>query len=82
MPIISTVPRVHLPELVPEENVILVPPDQPADLAEAVARVADHAGLRTRLGEGARRLSRLFAWERIARESLALYESLLGGART
>ncbi len=81
MPIISTVPRAHLPELVPEENVILVPPEQPADLAEAVARVADHAGLRARLGEGARRLSRLFAWERIARDSLALYESLLGGER-
>ncbi len=81
MPIITTVPRVHLPELVPEENVILVPPEQPADLAEAIARVADHAGLRARLGEGARRLSRLFAWDGIARESLALYESLLGGER-
>jgi len=81
MPIISTVPRVHLPELVPEENVILVPPEQPADLAEAIARVADHAGLRARLGEGARRLSRLFAWERIARDSLALYESLIRGER-
>lgn len=79
MPIITTVPRVHLPELVPEENVILVPPDQPADLAEAIVRVADHAGLRTRLGEGARRLSRLFAWDRIARDSLALYETLVGG---
>lgn len=81
MPIISTVPRAHLPELVPEENVILVPPDQPADLAEAVARVADHAGLRARLSEGARRLSRLFAWDRIARDSLALYEVLVGGER-
>ncbi len=81
VPVVTTVPRVHLPELVPEENVILVPPDQPADLAEAIARVADHAGLRARLGEGARRLSRLFAWDRIARDSLALYEALVGGDR-
>jgi len=78
-PVITTVPRVNLPELVPEENIVLVAPEQPQELADAVARVADHAGLRARLGEGARRLSQLFAWDKIARDTLAVYETILAG---
>ena len=79
IPVVTTVPRVHLPELRPDENVVLVPPEQPLELADAVARVADHAGLRARLGEGARRLAQDFAWDKIARDTLAVYESLLAG---
>jgi glycosyltransferase involved in cell wall biosynthesis len=79
VPLITTVPRVHLPELIPEENVILVPPEQPLELADAVMRVADHAGLRARLGEGAQRLSQNFAWDKIAQDTLAIYESLVAG---
>ncbi len=82
VPVITTVPSVNLPELVPEENVILVAPGQPREIAEAVMRIADPAGLRTRLGEGARRLSGLFAWEKIAKETLSLYESILEDRRT
>lgn len=82
VPIVTTVPRVDLPELLPEDNVVLVPPEQPLELADAVMRVADHAGLRARLGEGARRLSQNFTWDKIARDTLAVYEALLaGGAR-
>lgn len=79
VPVITTVPGVHLPELVPEQNIILVAPGQPREIADAAMRIADHAGLRTRLGEGARRLSGLFAWPRIASDTLALYQSLLEG---
>jgi len=79
VPVITTVPGVHLPELVQEQNIILVAPEHPREIADAAMRIADHAGLRTRLGEGARRLSDLFAWERIAQETVALYESLLEG---
>lgn len=81
VPVITTVPAVHLPELVPEENIVLVAPEQPREIAQAVVRIADHAGLRTRLGEGARRLSGLFAWDRIAEETRSLYESLLDKRR-
>ena len=80
VPIVTTVPRVDLPELRPEENVVLAPPEQPLELADAVMRVADHEGLRARLGEGARRLSQNFEWDKIARDTLAVYELLLAGA--
>lgn len=76
-PIVSTRPRVPVPELRDGENILLVAPDDAAALAEAIARLAENADLRRRLGEGAATLARHFTWEKIAARTLALYESLL-----
>jgi glycosyltransferase involved in cell wall biosynthesis len=45
-------------------------------LAAAVARLVDDRDLRERLGAAARERARAFTWERTARESLALLESV------
>jgi glycosyltransferase involved in cell wall biosynthesis len=76
LPIVSTHPRVDVPELRHEENILLVPPDAPAALAEAIARLAADAELRRRLGEGATRLAQGFTWGNIAEKTKVLYEQI------
>jgi len=78
LPIVSTRPRVDVPELRQGENILLVPPDAPVALAEAIARLAGDPKLRRRLGEGAVRLAQDFTWEKIAEKTKALYEDILG----
>ena len=77
LPIVSTRPRVDVPELRHGENILLVPPDAPLALAEAIARLAGDANLRRRLGEGAARLAQEFTWDKIAEKTKALYEEIL-----
>jgi glycosyltransferase involved in cell wall biosynthesis len=77
LPIVSTRPRVDVPELRHGENILLVPPDAPVALAEAIARLAADARLRCRLGEGAARLAQDFTWGKIAEKTKALYEEIL-----
>ncbi|MBC7314886.1 MAG: glycosyltransferase, partial [Chloroflexi bacterium] len=77
LPIVSTRPRVPVPELVHGENIFLVPPGDPILLAEAVMHLADDRALRERLRQGARALSRRFRWEEIATRTLQLYDSIL-----
>lgn len=72
-PIVSTHPRVSLPELGDGENVLLVPPDDPDALAAAVARLAADLTLRRRIGDGAGELARKFTWEHIAARTADLF---------
>lgn len=74
--IVTTQPRVPLPELVDRVNVFLVPPEQPAVLAEAITQLAGAPDLRRTLAGGAKILSEQFRWEKIAVDTLALYQSL------
>jgi len=76
LPIVSTRPRVDVPELRHGENILLVPPDAPVALAAAIARLAEDAKLRRCLGEGAARLAQDFTWEKIAEKTEALYEEI------
>ncbi len=77
--IVTTRPRVPLPELADGDNVLLVPPEDPAALAEAIARLAADPALRRKLGQGARALAEEFRWETIAARTLDLYRSLGAG---
>jgi len=77
LPIVSTRPRVNVPELWHGENILLVPPDAPVALAEAIARLAEDARLRHHLGKGAAKLAQDFTWEKIAEKTEALYEEIL-----
>ncbi|MFH1084192.1 MAG: glycosyltransferase family 4 protein [Chloroflexota bacterium] len=67
--IVSSQPRVALPEIIHGENMWLVPPEDPAALAEAIAALAADPGLRQRLGQGAALLARRFDWDAIAAET-------------
>jgi glycosyltransferase involved in cell wall biosynthesis len=75
MPIITTQPRIPLPELANERNVLLVPQEQPQALANAIARLAADPDLVHTLSDGARALSHQFQWSKIATDTLALYRA-------
>jgi glycosyltransferase involved in cell wall biosynthesis len=79
VPIVTTRPRLDLPELVHGENVWLVPPQEPEALAEAIAHLALAPQQRRALGEGAAALSGEFRWDRIAAGTIQLYRRLGAG---
>lgn len=80
--IVTTTPRVAVPELADGENALLVQPDAPAPLADAIARVLHEDALRLRLQHGAFALSRLFQWDHIAAQTVSLFESVIQRAKT
>jgi len=64
--------------VVPEETGILIEPGSPRQIAEAVNRLLKDRPLARRLGEHGRwRVEEHFSWELIAKQTKALYESLL-----
>jgi glycosyltransferase involved in cell wall biosynthesis len=69
-----------LPPLRSGENVLLLPPDDPHAIADAVARLVASPELRAHLETGARETARFFSWAKIAAAHFALYESLLSGS--
>jgi glycosyltransferase involved in cell wall biosynthesis len=69
-PIVSTYPRVPLPELVEAENMLLVPPEDPAAISRAAQRLQSDPTLRRRIGQGAAALSEQFTWPHIAERTL------------
>ena len=81
VPIVTTRPRLHLPELVHGENIFFVPPQDPPALAKAVRQLAGAPQLRSALADGARTLSAEFRWDRIAAAMLQLYRKMGAGRR-
>jgi len=71
-----------LPEVVGEsgETGLLVTPDDPGELAKAIARLLDDPELRARLGAAGReRVINRFTWEVTAAGTAACYQALLAG---
>ena len=79
--IVTTTPRVivgatgssPLPVLRDGANCLLVPPDDPRALADAIQRAIASPELRAKIGVGARELAQHFTWDRIAQQHLELY---------
>jgi glycosyltransferase involved in cell wall biosynthesis len=60
-----------------DETGLLVPPDDPSALADAVTRLLADEPRRQRLGAAARRLAQeRYSWDDIARRLSAIYERL------
>jgi len=60
------------------ETGVLVPPDDPRALTEAVASLLADEPRRLELGAGARRRARAYSWDDIGRRLLTIYEIVTG----
>ena len=78
LPVVAT--RVGaLPEVLSDgDSGLLVPPEAPGALAEAVARVLGDRGLRQRLAAGGRAVAARHAWPAIAERTASALEGLVG----
>ena len=74
--VVTTQPRLPLPELVDGDNCLLVQLEDPAALAAAIRRAMLDPGLRARLEAGARDLSAQFAWDKIAARTARIYSGV------
>lgn len=74
--IVTTRPRVPLPEIEEERNMLLVEPQDAGKLADALERVSSDPDMRVQLERGAEALAAGFTWERIARRTAAMFEGL------
>ena len=68
-----------LPELVLDPECVVAPGDVPA-LAQAITRVLGDAALRVRLSADSLAIARTLGWDRIAGETIAVYEAVCGRA--
>ncbi len=69
--------RASLPEVVGAGG-LLIDPEQPETLADACLRLAREVGLRETLREAGLQQAQRFTWEKMARETLAVYEQVMG----
>jgi glycosyltransferase involved in cell wall biosynthesis len=80
-PVVTTTPAPLtggiLPALVDGEALLLVPPGDPAALANAVGAIAEDPALAARLSTGARAVAAHFTWPAIAARHIALYRAVL-----
>lgn len=75
--IVTTKPRMPIPELADGKNVLLVDPDDPMALAGAIERILADGNTRTALQHGAAELSKRFGWDQIAADTATAFESLV-----
>ncbi len=66
----------QLPQLEHETNCVLIPPDDPRALAQAIQRVLASPELRAKIGAGAHALAQHFTWDRIAQQHLEFYQQI------
>lgn len=76
-PLVTTTPVEQSPEFRHGENMWLVPPDNPAALAEAVIRLAADPSLLERLRGGARALAGDYGWGAIAAQTDEFYAQIV-----
>lgn len=74
--IVTTTPQTPLPELQHERDLLYVKAGDAPAMAAAVLRLAGDDRLRTTVQTNARRASRQFGWEEIARRHLELYAAV------
>ena len=78
LPIVTTAIRGAVDYLEEGVNALLVPPGEPARLAEAIARLLTDPDLRGRMGEANRRKVSIFAPDKVAAEYLDVLRQITG----
>ncbi|MBI5033080.1 MAG: glycosyltransferase family 4 protein [Chloroflexi bacterium] len=73
----SSVFRTRLPKLENEINCLMIPPDNPQAIADAVQRLNASPELRAKIAAGARELAQYFTWDKIAQQHFELYNELV-----
>jgi lipopolysaccharide heptosyltransferase II len=73
LPIISTHPHVPTPYFKNEENVLLVEPKNPAQLAKAIERLSHDEKLKKKLSLNIAKIEKYFDWNQIAHNTISLY---------
>lgn len=76
-PLITTCPDDGSPEFRHGENMWLLPPNEPNELAEAIKLLAGDSHLRAQLGQGASDLAQSYGWDAIAVQTVALFNDIL-----
>ncbi len=77
-PIITTVPRVHIPEFIHAENMLLVPPQNTDALMQILWNYrSNQVEINARLTQGAAKLAERFNWQQIAANYLKFFQSIL-----
>ncbi len=76
-PLITTRPVEPSAEFRHGENMWLVPPDEPAQLARSILALAANNSLRQAMGRGARNLAAKYGWDAIGAQTAELYEEVL-----
>jgi glycosyltransferase involved in cell wall biosynthesis len=77
-PIITTMPRVPVPEFKHGENMLLVPPDDTEALTNTLRQLYISPEIRQYLREGAVQLATHFDWGQIAQDYLHFFENIVG----
>ena len=72
--IVTTEPRYPIEGLTHNESALFVPPNDPAALAQEIKQVIIDPELRSRLAQAVRKVARLYAWDRIAAQTVAVFE--------
>jgi glycosyltransferase involved in cell wall biosynthesis len=79
--IITTQPQVAIPQFEHEKNMLLVPPNHPEALTEAVLYLYQSATLRTTLQAGALDLRQAFDWNVIATQTVDFFQKIIALSR-
>jgi glycosyltransferase involved in cell wall biosynthesis len=69
-PVVSTSPKIPLPELRDGTNVLLVQPGDPGAVSSAAVRLEEGPELRQRIERGAKALAAQFTWDQIAQRTV------------
>lgn len=75
--IVTTEPRYPIEGLKQDASALFVLPNNPSSLTQAVKRVLQDNALRARLERGAAEAARLYTWDRIAVQTVEVFQNLL-----
>lgn len=73
LPVVSTFPKQPAPEIQENDALLLVPPEDPAALSQALRRLYADRALAEDLGAKGEQFAGQFSWPRIAEHTLAVY---------
>jgi glycosyltransferase involved in cell wall biosynthesis len=72
--IVTTKPRVDIPEFVDGQNMLLVPPGDPDALTTALRHIHETPQAYRPLRQASQALAERFAWDQIAADTLSFFQ--------